>query len=104
MNSELAALAERLTDEYEAAETAHRAAQAKLREVQAEIARVRNAAKLLDEPDPFAEALQRRRRDVSAPTIEQAAAPSRAPRRTPVKDTPRAHAEALFSSRSEGAS
>lgn len=104
MNSELAALADRLTDEYEAAETAHRAAQAKLREIQEEIAKVRNAAKLLNEPDPFAEALQRRRREASVPTIKQAATPSRTPSRIPGKNTPRAQAEALFSSRCEAGS
>lgn len=104
MNSELAALAERLTGEYEAAEAAYRAAQARLREVQEEIARVRNAAKLLDEADPFAEALRRRRREASAPAAAPSAAPPRAPSVMPVKDTPRAHAEALFSGRREGTS
>ena len=97
MNSELAALAARLTVEFEAAETAHREAQARLREVQAEIARVRDAAKLLNEPDPFAEALQARRRE-GAPAAPAAPKP-RAPIPMPVKDTPRAHAEALFSGR-----
>jgi peptidoglycan hydrolase CwlO-like protein len=99
MNSELAALAARLTNEFEAAEKALRAAQARLREVQEEIARVRNAAKLLDEPDPFAEALARRRREASAPPAKPTAAPSRAPTPMPVKDTPRAQADALFSVR-----
>lgn len=98
MNSELAALAERLTLEYEAAEEAARAAQATLRDIQAEIARVRNAAKLLDEPDPFAEALRRRKEKASAPAAT-APAPDPKPRPReplPAKNTPRAQAEALF--------
>ena len=99
MNSELAALAERLTHEYEAAEETYRSAQARLREVQAEIARVRDAAKLLDEPDPFAQALQRRRQKSSAPAVKPKVEPQRKPSPLPVKDTPRAHAEALFSRR-----
>lgn len=98
MNSELAALAARLTAEYEAAETAHREAQARLREVQEEIARVRNAAKLLNEPDPFAEALQARRREGGAPPAAPAAPKqTRAPVVAPARNTPRAQAEALFS-------
>lgn len=103
MNSELAALAERLTREFEAAEEAFRSAQTKLREVQEEIARVRNAAKLLDESDPFAEALRRRRAEVAAPP---APAPTAQPRKrapAPAKDTPRAQAEALFSNPRNGA-
>jgi len=102
MNSELVALATRLTAEFEAAETAHREAQANLRAVQEEIARVRNAAKLLNEPDPFAEALQARRREGGAPSAAPNPAPPRAPLPMPVKDTPRAHAEALFSVPREG--
>lgn len=98
MNSELAALADRLTAEFEAAETAHREAQARLRHVQEEIARVRNAAKLLNEPDPFAEALKARRREGGAPPAAAAAPAVKQPRaQMPAKNTPRAQAEALFS-------
>lgn len=99
MNSELATLAERLTHEYEAAEETYRSAQAKLREVQAEIARVRDAAKLLGEPDPFAQALQRRRQKSTMSKVKPKLEPQRKHSPLPVKDTPRAHAEALFSSR-----
>ena len=101
MNSELAALAARLTAEYEVAEKAHRAAQAKLRDVQEEIAKVRSAAKLLDEPDPFAEALKARRREAAATSAKPSAPPPAPPRAMPAKDTPRGRAEALFSGSGE---
>ena len=103
MNSELAALAARLTAEYETAEKAHRAAQAKLREVQEEIAKVRSAAKLLSEPDPFAEALKARRREASRPSVTPSAPQPRPPIPTPSRDTPRGRAEALFAGAREGA-
>jgi hypothetical protein len=96
MNSELAGLAARLTAEYEAAERDYRAAQAKLRAVQGEIARVRNAAKLLGEPDPFAEALEKRRREASRRSPEPGAPKPRSSAAMPTKDSPRGRAEALF--------
>ena len=102
MNSELAALAARLTAEYEAAEKAHRTAQAKLREVQEEIAKVRSAAKLLNEPDPFAEALKARRREASRPSVTPSAPQPRSPVPMAPPDTPRGRAEALFAGGREG--
>src|SRR3546814_8184937 len=100
MNSEWAALAARLTAEYEVAEKAQRAAQTKLRDVQEEIAKVRSAAKRPDEPDPFAEALKARRREAAA-TSATPSALSLPPRPMPAKDTPRGRAEALFSASGE---
>lgn len=103
MNSELAALAAKLTAEYEAAEKEYRAAQARLRKVQEEIAKVRSAAKVLDEPDPFAEALTARRREASKASATPSAPKPRSQMRARSEETPRGRAEALFAdSREDG--